>query len=334
MSQKSADGRWAMLVLVILVVTWGVLGWNDLPHQARAGFETDGFGVVTRVDPGSPAEAAGLASGDQITYMDGVAVENAAAIARQTRKNVGEILHLTVNNDNSNYKLMRIKYAQMPARELSRERISVMVGFCFLLFPLAAFFSKAVEATRVLTVMGVGLSLAFLPGPHIEDFGTRALTTATNSLFVFVGVAAMLQFLLVFPHRRPWLGRARGKMLLFLPALLLWVLIAYRVLFTPTVSEILNTVTRTASAAVIGIYLLIALFQFLRNFSRTDKAQRKALKINGMLLGTILGIVPVTIAQLVSTFSPESGLPGQDFYFVTLALIPMTWARSASRSLA
>ena len=332
MSQDSADGRWLMVVLALLVVTWAVLGWWDLPKQARAGFETDGFGVVTRVDPGSPAEAAGLNVGDHITQMDGVAVENAAVIARQTRKKAGEILHLTINNDDLNYKLMRVRYAEMPPRELSRERVSVMVGFCFLLFPLAAFFSKACEATRVLTVMGVGLSLAFLAGPNIEDFGTRALTTAVNSLFVFVGIAAMLQFLLVFPHRRPWLGRPYRKRLLFLPALLLWLLIAYRVLFTPTVSETLNTLTRTMSGIVIGVYLLIALFQLLRNFSRTDQAQRKALKINGMLLGTVLGIVPVTIAQLVSTFSPHSGLPGQDFYFVTLALIPMTWARSASRS--
>lgn len=320
------------MVLALLVAIWGALGWIDLPKQTRAGFETDGSGVVTRVDSGSPAAAAGLAPGDHITHMDGVAVENAAVIARQSRKKAGEILHLTVNNDNRNYKLMRIMYGAMPPRELSRGRVAVLVGFCFLLFPLAAFFSKPAEATRVLTVMGVGLSLAFLTGPEIQDFGTRALTTAVNSLFVFVGVAAILQFLLVFPHRRPWLGRPYGKLLLFLPALILWLLIAYRVLFTPTVSETLNTVTKAMSSIIIGVYLLIAVFQFLRNFSRTDQAERKALKINGMLLGTVLGIVPVTIAQLVSAFSPGAGLPGQDYYFITLALIPMTWARSASLS--
>jgi glucan phosphoethanolaminetransferase (alkaline phosphatase superfamily) len=92
----------------------------------------------------------------------------------------------------------------------------------------------------------------------------------------------------------------------------------------------MNTLTNFMAGIIIGGYVLFSLFQVLRNYSRTDKAERKALALNSMLLGTVAGFLPVAIAQLVTAFSPQSMLPGQDFYFVTLALIPLTWARSAS----
>lgn len=332
MGQVSADGRALMGVLVLLVAVWGVLGWLDLPNTARAGFGTNGYDRVTSVDAGSPAQAAGMKPGDRIVMMDGIPIGEAERIAHQPRKRAGQSQRITVSEASGNLKSMRVMYRQISQRELDLKRIAVAVGFCFLLFPLAAFFTRPVEATRVLMVMGVGLSLAFMSGPAISDFAVRALTKAVTSLFVFAGIAATLQFLLVFPNRRPWLGRSYGKALLFLPAFLLWSLIAWRVVFTPSASHALNILTSTVTGLIIGVYLLISMFQFLRNFSRTDQAQRKALKLNGMLLGTILGVAPVTVAQLVSAFSPQSGLPGQDYYFITLALIPMTWARSASLS--
>ncbi len=331
MGRDSSDGRILLCILTLLVASWGILGWLDLPNQARAGFYTNGYSVVTRVVAGSPAKAAGLQVGDHITKYDRVAVENAATIARQPRKKVGEKQRITVENDGESKDYL-VTYSALPEHELSLVHTSVIIGLCFLLFPLAAYFRKAAEATRVLAVMGIGLSLAFMPGPYLAQFDTRALTVAITSLFVLFGVAALLQFLLVFPQRRPLLNRSYGKKLLYFPAFVLWALIAYRVLFTPTATHALNMLTNTMAGVIIGAYLLLSLFQVLRNYSRTNQSQRKSLGLNWMLLGTVLGLMPVTIAQLVSTFSPQSVLPGQDYYFITLALIPLTWARSASLS--
>ena len=179
--------------------------------------------------------------------------------------------------------------------------------------------------------MGSGLGLAFMTGPYIADFSIRSVTTAIISLFVLFGVAALLQFLLVFPHSRPLMSRPYFKKLIYLPAFLLWVLFAYRMIFTPPATSSLNTLTNLLSGAIVGGYLLFSLYLVLRNYSKTDKAKRKALALNSMLWGAIAGLLPVTIAQLTTVFSPQTVLPGQDFYFVTLAFIPLTWARSASR---
>jgi len=330
MSQASSDGRRIVLsVLILLVACWGVLGWVDLPSRTRAGFDTNGYNIVTRVEADSPAQRAGLQPGDRITHFDGVPVEDAARIARQPRKRVGDVQRVTVRNGRESKDVL-ITYGPMPQGDLRHAHAAMIVGLCFLLFPPAAFFRNAVEATRVLVVMGIGLSLAFMTGPYIAKFNIRALTVAITSLFVLVGVAAVLHFLLVFPQRRPLLDRSYGKKLLYFPAFVLWVMIAWQVLFTPTTGHVLNALTNTMAAVIIGVYLLLSLFQVLRNFSRTDQAQRKALRLNSMLLATVVGFVPATIAQLVFTFSPQSVLPGQHFYFITLALIPLSWARSAS----
>ncbi len=331
MNRDAADGRMLLSVLTLVVGTWGILGWFDLANQTQAGFVTNGNNTVTQVYRGGPAQAAGLGPGDHITHVDGVPVEDAATIARQARKKVGEVQRLTLASTGQSKELL-ITYGPLPERELRLAHAAMIVGFCFLLLPLLAFYRQPIEATRVLAVMGIGLSLAFMNGPYIAAFSMRALTIAITSLFVLFGVAALLQFLLVFPQRRPWLRRPHGKKLLYLPAFVLWLLIAWRVLFTPAASPALNVLTSTLAGVITGSYFLLSLFQVLRNYSRTDQAQRRALKINSMLLGTVAALVPVTIAQLVAAFSPQSALPGQDYYFITLALIPLSWARSAGSS--
>lgn len=329
MNEKSRDGRILLLVLTLLASSWGILGWADLRQQTQAGFDTNGNNTVTRVYSGSPAAVAGLLAGDFITHFDGVAAEDAATMARLPRKKAGEWQSITVERDGQSTEVF-IAYGLLSAGKLSLARASLIVGFCFLLLPLAAYFVNPLEATRVLVVVGFGLSFAFMTGPYIADFSIRSLTVAITSLFVLFGVAALLQFLLVFPQKRPWLQRSYGKKLLYLPALLLWLLIAYRVLFTPAATGGLNTLTNFMAGIIIGGYLFASLFQVLRNYSRTHKAQRQALALNWMLLATIVGLVPATIAQLVMAFSPHASLPGQDYFFVTLALIPLSWARSAS----
>jgi hypothetical protein len=332
--QTSSDGytsdRAILLCMVLVAISWGVLGWIDLPHQAKAGFDTNGLDTVTAVQAGSPAEAAGLRPGDVITHFDGVPLDNATAIARMPRKNPGEVLNLAIEREGQASQLF-IAFAPPTERSLNLARASLIIAGCFLLIPVFAFYRKPCTATRVLAMMGFGLSFAFMTGPYIADFGARALAMAATSLFVLFGVVATLQFLLVFPEKRPWVSRTHQKILLYLPAFLLWLLLTYRVVWTPAATSGLNWLTQSMAAVVIGGYLLTCLFRVLRNHSRTHRAQRQALALNAMLLATVAGIVPVTIAQLIRAFSPHAALPGQDYYFVTLVLIPFAWARSASR---
>jgi hypothetical protein len=196
---------------------------------------------------------------------------------------------------------------------------------------MLAWLHRPCGSTRTLMLAGLGLSLAFVDGPYVSNFALRSAIMAGTSLLVMIGVAAMVHFLLLFPNPRPWAGRSPGRVLIYLPALLLWLLVAYRVLFTPESSTALTSLTNLMAGAITGVYLLFSLYLLLRNYSKTNALQRKAQALNLMLLGTVLGILPVLIAQLVTAFSPHAALPGQAFYFVSLALIPLSWAHSTWR---
>lgn len=330
MIDRRKDSRVLPLMLAALVIAWAVMGWMDLPQATQAGFDTNGEHVVTRVADGSPAARAGLAAGDVITHVEHIPVAQASAIARLPRVRASAVRNYTIQRAGEE-RVVAVRFEPLPARALSLRRVSTIIGLSYLLFPLLAFTRRPSDATRVLLVMGIGLSFAFISGPHVAEAGIRALTAAVAQLFVVTGIAAMVQFLLVFPHRRAWLQRGPGKTLLYLPALLLWALLAYRILFIPPATGVLSTVTNLAFVIVMGAYCLFALFLVLRNYSRTDRAQRKALKLNGMLWGTVFGFLPATLAQLVAAFSPASVLPAQDAWFASLVLIPFAWARSASR---
>ncbi len=330
MSEKRNEGRLLPVMLVALLLAWMVMGWQDLDEASQAGFDTDGNHTVTRVLADSPAAAAGLQRGDVIRRIERIDSQDTAAIARLPRARPGDVRVYTVLRDGEE-QVVPIRYGPLLPRTLAMSRASAVIGLCFLLFPLLAWIRHPSDATRILSVMGFGLSLAFVPAPYIAEASIRAITTTVTTVFVLAGVAALLQFLLVFPRKRPWLNRPLGKRLLYLPALLLWAVLAFRILWMPPASTALNVVTNLLAGVVVGGYLLAALYLVLRNYSRTDRAERKRLALNGMIWGTVLGLLPATVAQLVDAFSPASALPGQDYYFASLVLIPLSWSRSASR---
>jgi hypothetical protein len=42
-------------------------------------------------------------------------------------------------------------------------------------------------------------------------------------------------------------------------------------------------------------------------------------------------MLPVTIGNVIGTVSPQTVLPGQDFYYLTMILIPITWSMAAKK---
>jgi hypothetical protein len=330
MNNPKPSGRMMLGSLALLVAVWGILGWFDLPRQATAGFTTDSRNKVTEVASNSPAAEAGLQAGDQITRIGGFAASDSRLLALLPRAKAGDTRQFIIEREDGEHEI-RITYAALTGSSLVQQRCLIVLGFCFLLFPLLALFKSASDATRILLFMGIGVSLSVLDGPYTADAGARALAAAISSLFVMIGMAATVQFLLEFPRRRAMLDKSWGKTLVYLPAFLLWLLLAWRLLFAPPATELLNRFSGLFMGLVEGGYFLLALFLLLHNYSKTDRQQRKALALNLMLWGTVLGLVPALIGMLAGAFSPGSHLPGQDYYFMSMLLIPLSWAFAASR---
>jgi hypothetical protein len=327
----STADRLILVVMAGLIGAWGAAGALDVSQRTEAGFSTDANHVITHLDPAGPAEVVNMRVGDEIIRIDSKHVEDTGAIVRLPRVAAGERRSYTVQRGESTIRY-RPAFRTLDEQTRAREYLFTIVGFSFLLIPLAACLTQPNPATRVLTLMGMGLSLAFFDGPYLLSYDIRAVAAVVAQLFVLLGLAALVHFLLIFPHRRPLLKRSWGKKLVYVPMLIVWLLIGWRVLLTPSEESLARFVSQFFSGLVIVIYLLVGLFLLLRNYSRTDGVVRRRLALNRMLWATAAAIIPAVVAQLARIVSPSTPLPGQAYYFIALLLVPIAWSLSAIRA--
>jgi hypothetical protein len=318
----TSGDRNVLLLMAAFIAAWGISGALDVPYRTEVGLFANSDHVITQLARGGPAESVNMQVGDKIIRIDGTDVADTANLVRLPRIEAGERRSYTIVRGDQTIRY-RPAYRTLDLRARTLEYLESIVGFAFLLIPLTACLTRPTEATRVLALMGLGLSLSFFDGPYI------AVAVSVAQLFMLLGLAAMVHFLLRFPAPRPLLSRSWGRKLIYVPMLIIWLLIAWRVLFTPAADSISVFVSQFFSGIGITLYLLIGLFLLLRNYSRTTREVRKRFALNRMLWGTVAAIIPTVVAQLVRIASPDTPLPGQDYYFAFLVLIPITWSLSA-----
>lgn len=331
MSTSESSYKIPLIVFALLVAIWGVLGIIDVGKATQVGYDTDGNNTVTQVYSGGPAEAAGLQVGDFIASIAGKSTEDTAAMMALARAEIGEVRTWVVRRDGIEVSL-DIAAGPLLPRTKMLNYAAALIGFCFVGFTLLAYLGRQSRATLVLAFMGSALGLAFMAGPYIESVGLRSVYIALSRFVVFFGVAGLVHFLLVFPAPREFIDKSKAKWILYTPAAIFALLIAYRVLLKPASTSTLNVLTGVVAGVVIGGYLLTSIVIMWQNHARASGEERVTKGLNAMLWGTIIGLLPVAVANVIAVFSPQTVLPGQDFYFLTLILIPVTWSMAAKRS--
>ena len=329
MSDYSSN-KTLIIILCALVALWSVLTMIDIAKRAQAGYYTDGNNTITRVFEGSPAAAAGLQVGDFITRINGISTENHAELLEMGRAEIGETRVFTFDRDGETLDLS-VTFGKLTERDRMLSYAAVLIGLCYLGFCVTAFLGRQNRATQVLAVMGLGIGLAFLGGPYFASAGFRSIANTLRNAMVLAGIAALLHFLLVFPRPRAFIERPNGFKLLYTPVVIFWLLISYRNLFTPAASSALNTFTNLFAGLLIGGYCLLAIITLLRAWIGTDSEARASSGLGVMLWGTVIGLAPVGLANIIGAVSPQTVLPGSDFYFMTLILIPLSWSMAARK---
>lgn len=327
---RKGDGL-ILVVMAAFAAAWGIAGALDVPHRTEAGLDANAKHVITWLAPGGPAQAVNMRVGDRILRIDRIDIEDTSNILRLPRVEAGERRSYTVQREDRTIRY-RPAFRHLSDRDQWLEHLATIVGFAFLLIPLVACLTQPNSATRVLALMGLGISLSFFDGPYLVSYDIRAVAATVAQLFMLLGFAAMVHFLLVFPKERPVLGKPWGRKLVYWPMLLIWLLMAWKILFVPPASSTTAFVAQFFSGLGITMYLLAGLYLLLRNYSRTNSEDRKALALNRMLWLTVAAIIPAAVAHLGSLVSPDTPLPGQAYYFAALALVPMAWSLSAIRS--
>jgi len=330
MSDSTSQYKTGLMVFAVVVVIWAILGVMDINNATQVGYNTDGNNTITQVYDGGPAKAAGLQVGDYLVSVDGISTEDAAAFSKQPRPTAGQSRTFVVKRGDGEVS-MDITSGPLLPRTKNIGYAASLISLCYIGFTLMAYLAKQNRATLVLAFTGAALGLAFAGGPYITSPGARSIVTTVVSLIVLFGVGSLLHFMAVFPSPRDFINKPNSVKLLYTPALILGLLFAYRTLFTPAATDTLNTITNVLAGLVFGGYLVASIVVMLQNYSRASAEARDAQGLNTVMIGTLVGLLPVALVNVIGIFSPQTVLPGQDFYFLTLIVIPVTWSMAAKR---
>jgi len=309
-----------------LIVLWGIIGAFDMGNLTFSGYQTDGNNTITQVSSGSPAEAAGLQVGDYIRSIGGVSMEDTKALISQPRPEIGQE-HVVVVERNGEPVEANLRYSALPGTQKGATYGATLIGLCYLFFGLWAFSSAPSRSTKLLALLGLLFAPAFIAGPYISSAALRNLTGGIITTAIIIGFAVLLDFVTSYSSKQP-----ANKRLIYGPAALVALITLAFLVFQPASTSGLNIFFRVMFGLFIAGYFGLALISIIRNFSRATADERTTDGLGLMLLGTLIGLLPVTISSIVGLVAPTVVLPGSQYYFLTLILIPITFAVAAIKS--
>jgi membrane-associated protease RseP (regulator of RpoE activity) len=316
--------------LAVLVVAWGLVAAVMLPTRGEAGYTVDAGNQVLQVLPGSAAEAAGILAGDRIREIGGQPVEDSRAMAVLGQPKAGTQRNLLLEREGQPLELT-VNYQSPGTGRVMGRWLSFLLGCGFVGFTILAWRRRPANRTKVLAIMGLGLGLAFMGDPAIATWPWRGVLLVLRHGLVLAGIGAVLHFLLLFPEPRAFLRNPRNILWLYLPLGFFWQLLAWRILFSPSATGLLNSLTFIGGSFLFGMYFVVAVTTMTRSYirSRTLPVPDGSKKI---FFSTLAGLLPLMAYAVLRAAAPESMPPGADYWFIALVLLPWGWSAAAISS--
>ena len=330
MSDRSGN-KTNYLIAALIVAIWGVMGVMDQSNVPYSGYFTDGNNTVNQVLADSPAEAAGLEVGDYITSSGGISVEDTKALSERPRAAIGETRTLTVERAGASVDV-DITFTQLTGVSNMLAYIAALIGFCYLIFGVLPFTKAQTSNNRLLALMGIGLAFAFIPGPYMESYAVRTALGSVTLVAILFGFAFLMHFMVSYPKAKSWTEKSWASKAIYWPASLVSLIIVYIIVMRPDSTSGLNTAVSMMFGVFVVYYFGAAILAMFKSYAAAGPAERSSQGLSLMLIGVMVGLIPVTLASLVGIFAPQAVLPGSNFYFVTLGLIPITLYLAVSKN--
>jgi len=312
--------RVVYLLLAGLAMVWAFAAISHTDELARAGYSVSQGRRVVHVVPGSPADRAGLRVGDTIVRIDGVETRDRAAVTRLSGGAIGALRRLDIVRGEAPQSV-EVELEGLNARERWRRYAAICAGVCFILSTGLAWLRRPIPAGAALATMGLGFGLAFLgPADWLAETSHVALAVARNAL-ILAGVGAGLHFLrlMVVPRRsRRWPATA-----LYAPLAAYWLLLTVRTLNPEGTPHLVSSFISVAGGLLFALYLTLAIVTLARAWVRNRQAGIRDPVLGSLCAGSALGLLPVAVAALVPVLWPGLTLPGGDFWFLAILLVPL-----------
>jgi hypothetical protein len=331
METKVNKYKMPTLILAVLVAIWAVLGLMDFKNFTTVGYDTDGNSTIIQIDKDSPAEAAGLQVGDRIVSIDGLGVNDSKAWDVKARAKVGETRPFVVDR-NGEEVAMDLTYGALQGKGKMLSYAAFILGLIFLLCGIWIYRTSKTYAGALFAVFAILFATTFFSGPYFSSPVIRDISNIVSTTLFLGGFAYLVKFLLQFPTPKAILGSKNASYLIFGPVIVLAIIIAILEIFDPEASTGLRTGMRVLFGLTIIYYFGWALLTLIKRYNNSSAEERSANGINLLLIGAVLGLVPILILIIVNTVSPSTIIPGGDYIFLTLGLIPIFFALALNKA--
>ncbi len=322
--------RTLLLVVTVLILVWGVLGALDIRNQTYTGYVTDGNNTITQVTDGSPADVAGLETGDYIRSIGGIAVEDLGAALQQLRPEVNEVRTFEVERDGRDVSV-DLSYAALPMSNALARYGAVLIGFLFLVCGVWAFLTVPTKRTVLLCVLGIAFSVGFTAGPYFTSATVRTAVGVVMLLMVIVGFAVLTHFLLVFPKKKLTLERSKMTWAVYGPAAVVAFLTLWFLVVQPTATSAVNVFFRALFGLLVVAYFGTSLIALTHSYVKAAAGDRVVTGLNLLMMGAVAGLGPSLVISLVGLIAPQVVVPGAQFVPLSIGLVPVTFALAAVR---
>jgi hypothetical protein len=318
--------RNTLLAAALALVGWGLFGAADLPNLPDGGLRYDASGVVGRVEEGGGADRAGVRVGDRILSIDGVPLSETEVLSRQPRAAIGETrLFVAERTDDASGVTTREQLAITYGSDLAAHPIGLiggaLLGLVFLLCGVTAYLRAPSTQALLFGIVGICLAAVLLPGPYLAAPGPRSFVSALALLAAFAVFACLLHLALIFPEPRSVLRRRGVVTALYLPALLIGAASAMQIARGAQPGPVLNLLGTLGLIA----YMLLTIVALIHRYATTNRESRAAYGLGLLAWGIVIGFGPLTVSAGVGLLAPSVSLPGSDYYFLSLVLIPLAF---------
>jgi sigma-B regulation protein RsbU (phosphoserine phosphatase) len=318
--------------LALLTVSLQILSLDLRSSDPHLGF-TERSEAVRKVNPGSPAEDAGLMPGDRILSVDDTLLSYPFQASHHLTWKGTEESELLVDRGGSEIRLTFVPGDPSPSEVMWRMALAA-VAIGTLLTGLVVLHRKKRPVT--LTFFGICYSLGFLILPP-EVPRTPWMLVLRTLIVDFVSIflpALFLHFFLLFPARRQVLDRIPFlPLLLYLPSIGLFV--AAEVVQLAQIS--LGIDVRDVLAGIenlVGVLfvaaILLSLFLFVKAYRRMNVPWLRR-RFHVTFIGTLAGVTPTLVVLLLHTIMPDRPIPGDRLAAVTLIFVPASFGYAIVR---
>jgi len=327
MSSVKPMHRNLFYVLALLFLISGIFGYLDIKNNIYDGYSSQDF-EITKVEANSPAASAGMQVGDQIKTVGGVDVRDSKAWTNIPRFKAGDTQTYVVDRGGEELSY-DLTFEPAKRSDSILNRLGWTIGLIFLLMGLWAFRSKETWASYLFAMFALGFAGSFMGGPDLANGLLDDILDTLRFCFVLLSFAFLVDFLLHYPKKSSFLESANANKIIYWPALLLCVFFLGITLLQSDSTSSMNTFIQFAMLIFVVGFFGWALYIIFKNFrSNTENDSR----VNLMFWGAIIGLIPILIGFIANNVMPGTDLPGEDYYFLTMILIPICFAKALKDS--